>query len=93
MIDDRARVRAIFAAGVEAADPQAAVERHLADVADEPALIIAVGKAAIAMARAAMAAKAVTVAAARPDLAARAATAPIPSSCSQRAMPPVLSVQ
>jgi len=54
MTDDRARAKEIFAAGVAAADPQKAVARHLHDVAATPALIIAVGKAAIAMAKAAM---------------------------------------
>lgn len=51
--DDRARLRQIFAAGVAAADPARAVAPYLADIVS-PALIVAVGKAAGAMARAAL---------------------------------------
>lgn len=48
-----ARARAIWQAGVDAADPFAAVGRHLGDV-ETPALIVAIGKAATRMAEAAM---------------------------------------
>lgn len=51
-MDNRARARQIFDAGVAAADPEAAVTRHLSGPA--PALILAIGKAAGAMARAAL---------------------------------------
>ncbi|WP_108814799.1 glycerate kinase type-2 family protein [Loktanella sp. Alg231-35] len=54
MSDPRAEVLRIFQAGVAAADPVAAVVAHLDDV-DTPALIIAVGKAARLMAKAALA--------------------------------------
>ncbi len=54
MDERRDLARRIFAAGVIAADPVAAVTRHLDQVAD-PALIIAVGKAARGMAQAALA--------------------------------------
>ena len=50
----RHRLRTIFDAGVAAADPAAAVARHLPDVGP-PALIVAVGKAAVAMATPAVA--------------------------------------
>lgn len=53
MIDPRTTARMIFDAGVAAADPYAAVLRNLGKVA-EPALIIAVGKAAMRMAEAAL---------------------------------------
>jgi hydroxypyruvate reductase len=43
----------IFAAGLKAADPYRAVSDHLGDI-DEPALIIAIGKAAMRMAEAAL---------------------------------------
>lgn len=49
----RQHALALFQAGVAAADPYAAVERHIGKVA-RPALIIAVGKAAIRMAEAAL---------------------------------------
>ncbi|MEO1638877.1 MAG: DUF4147 domain-containing protein [Pseudomonadota bacterium] len=52
-MSDREEVRRIFNAGVAAADPVAAVARHL-DAVEEPALIIAVGKAARGMASAAL---------------------------------------
>ena len=51
--DKRAMVRRIFDAGVAAAEPGAAVARAL-DAVERPALIVAVGKAAGAMARAAL---------------------------------------
>ncbi|MFN3664247.1 glycerate kinase [Yoonia sp.] len=54
MNEMRSTARRIFDAGVQAADPVAAVTRHLDDLA-APALIIAVGKAARGMARAALA--------------------------------------
>lgn len=54
MNDLRAEALRIFGAGVAAADPFAAVTAHLGDVPD-PALIIAVGKAARLMAKAALA--------------------------------------
>ncbi len=54
MNDLRAEAVRIFGAGVAAADPIAAVTAHLGDVPD-PALIIAVGKAARLMAKAAQA--------------------------------------
>ncbi len=54
MVDPKAELRRIFDAGVAAADPYAAVSRHLGDVAP-PALIVAIGKAASLMAKAAMA--------------------------------------
>ncbi|WP_019953988.1 glycerate kinase type-2 family protein [Yoonia vestfoldensis] len=53
MDDRRDLARRIFAAGVMAADPVAAVTRHLDDIAT-PALTIAVGKAARGMAQAAL---------------------------------------
>lgn len=53
MTDNRTIVRQIFNAGVAAADPYGAVLRHLQAV-DDPRLIIAVGKAAIRMAEAAL---------------------------------------
>ena len=53
MNDTRARVLKIFDAGVKAADPYAAVSTTLDDV-PMPALIIAVGKAARLMAKAAL---------------------------------------
>ena len=53
MIDRRAEVRRIFEAGVAAADPARAVAAHVGDVS-APALIVAVGKAARLMARAAL---------------------------------------
>lgn len=49
----RDELMAVFTAGVAAADPYAAVSKHISDVAP-PALIIAVGKAAVQMARAAL---------------------------------------
>ena len=54
MNDLRAEAVRIFRAGVAAADPFAAITAHLDDVPD-PALIIAVGKAARLMAKAALA--------------------------------------
>ena len=54
MCDDRAEVLRIFQAGVKAADPVAAVAQVLDDV-PAPALIVAVGKAARLMAKAALA--------------------------------------
>ena len=54
MNDDRAEALRIFQAGVQAADPFAAVTGALDDI-DTPALIIAVGKAARLMAQAALA--------------------------------------
>ncbi len=54
MQDPRAEARRIFAAGVAAADPYAAVDGAL-DAVPQPALIIAVGKAARLMAKAAIA--------------------------------------
>lgn len=54
MDDASSTARRIFDAGVQAADPVAAVTRHLDDV-PAPALIIAVGKAAGGMAQAATA--------------------------------------
>ncbi len=54
MTDPRAEALRIFNAGVAAADPQAAVARALDDIA-APALIVAVGKAARLMAKAALA--------------------------------------
>ena len=53
MNDMRSTARRLFAAGVQAADPAAAVTRHLGDV-PAPALIVAVGKAARGMAQAAL---------------------------------------
>lgn len=53
MNDDRAEALRIFQAGVQAADPFAAVSETLDDV-DTPALIVAVGKAARLMAQAAL---------------------------------------
>jgi len=53
MIDARTTARMIFDAGVAAADPYAATLRNLAYVPD-PALIVAVGKAAMRMAEAAL---------------------------------------
>lgn len=53
MIDPRITARMIFDAGVAAADPYGATLRNLRDVPD-PALIIAVGKAAMRMAEAAL---------------------------------------
>ena len=53
MTEDRQRAKEIFAAGIAAANPEAAVQRHLSRIIDAPALIVAVGKAAVAMARAA----------------------------------------
>ena len=55
MTDLRAHARQIFTAGVVAADPRAAVARHIGEV-DQPALMIAVGKAGVQMAEAALAA-------------------------------------
>ena len=49
----RQKLREIFDAGVIAADPFQAVAGHLDDVA-QPALIVAVGKAARLMAKAAL---------------------------------------
>lgn len=49
----RTRAREIFQAGVRAADPYAAVSAHLDQVAP-PALIVAIGKAAMRMAEAAL---------------------------------------
>ncbi|WP_333712767.1 glycerate kinase type-2 family protein [Yoonia sp.] len=49
----RAEAKRIFAAGLKAADPYRAVVGHLGDV-EEPALIIAIGKAAMRMADAAL---------------------------------------
>ena len=54
MTDMRQKVQQIFEAGVQAADPVAAVTRHL-DQVTRPALIIAFGKAAHGMAAAALA--------------------------------------
>ncbi|WP_400082301.1 glycerate kinase [Yoonia sp. R78084] len=53
MKDDRAEVLRIFQAGVKAADPYLAVSEALEDVS-VPALIVAVGKAARSMAKAAL---------------------------------------
>lgn len=53
MTDTRALARQIFDAGVAAADPAAAVARHIGEVTS-PAQIIAVGKAAVQMAGAAL---------------------------------------
>ncbi|KQI72912.1 MOFRL domain-containing protein [Loktanella sp. 5RATIMAR09] len=53
MQDDRAEVRRIFEAGLRAADPYLAVLEALDDV-PVPALIVAVGKAARSMAKAAL---------------------------------------
>ncbi|MEL6571528.1 MAG: DUF4147 domain-containing protein [Pseudomonadota bacterium] len=53
MTDTRALARSIFDAGVAAADPAAAVARHIGDVTP-PTQIIAVGKAAVQMAGAAL---------------------------------------
>lgn len=53
MNDMRSTARRLFDAGVQAADPVAAVTRHLDDL-PEPALIVAVGKAARGMAQAAL---------------------------------------
>lgn len=53
MTDPRSQARQIFMAGVAAADPAAAVARHIAAVTP-PAQIIAVGKAAVQMAGAAL---------------------------------------
>ena len=55
MTDPRTTARALFTAGVAAADPAAAVTRHITAVTS-PAQIIAVGKAAVQMAGAALAA-------------------------------------
>lgn len=54
MTNPRELARQLFQAGVAAADPFAAVERQIGKV-EKPALIVAVGKAAIRMAQAAMA--------------------------------------
>ena len=54
MNDMRSTARRLFDAGVQAADPVAAVTRHL-DYLPAPALIVAVGKAARGMAQAALA--------------------------------------
>ncbi|SFS13714.1 glycerate kinase type-2 family protein [Yoonia litorea] len=54
MDNPRAAALRIFQAGVAAADPYAAVSRHLDDI-PSPALIVAIGKAAMRMAEAAMA--------------------------------------
>lgn len=54
MSDPRALAQQIFTAGVAAADPAAAVTAHIGQL-ERPALIVAVGKAAGAMARAALA--------------------------------------
>ncbi len=51
MTTPRVLARQIFDAGVAAADPTAAVQRHIRQINTKPALIIAVGKAAINMAR------------------------------------------
>ena len=53
MNDMRSTARRLFDAGVQAADPVAAVTRHLDDL-PAPALIVAVGKAARGMAQAAL---------------------------------------
>lgn len=53
MTHPRDATRQIFAAGVAAADPAAAVTRHI-DSVDRPDRIVAVGKAAVQMARAAL---------------------------------------
>ncbi len=53
MDDPRIDARRIFDAGVAAADPYAAVQRHL-DAVHDPSLIVAIGKAASLMAKAAM---------------------------------------
>lgn len=55
MTTPRVLARQIFDAGVAAADPTAAVQRHIGQINTKPALIIAVGKAAINMARPAIA--------------------------------------
>jgi len=55
MTTPRDRAKAIFAAGVAAADPTLAVQKHIGDVTETPALILAVGKAAGAMVGPAMA--------------------------------------
>ncbi|MEJ6398563.1 glycerate kinase type-2 family protein [Yoonia sp. 208BN28-4] len=54
MTTARNLARSLFDEGVAAADPAGAVARHLHDV-DPPALIVAVGKAALKMAEAALA--------------------------------------
>jgi hydroxypyruvate reductase len=51
MSDERQEVRRIFAAGVAAADPYAAVSKYISQV-DQPSGIVAVGKAAVQMTRA-----------------------------------------
>lgn len=53
MTTNRDRALRMFQAGVAAADPFAAVQRHIHSV-ERPALIVAVGKAAIRMAEAAL---------------------------------------
>lgn len=53
MTDVRDDLGTIFAAGVAAADPYLAVSKYISDV-PPPALIVAVGKAAVQMARAAL---------------------------------------
>ncbi len=53
MDDARKDARRIFDAGVAAADPYAAVLRHL-DAVPDPSLIVAIGKAATLMAKAAL---------------------------------------
>lgn len=55
MIPPRDHARQIFAAGVAAADPAAAVDRHIAQVS-RPDRIVAAGKAAVQMTGAALAA-------------------------------------
>ena len=53
MNDQRAQARAIFKAGVSAADPYECVFESLDHVPEKPTQIIAVGKAAVRMAAAA----------------------------------------
>lgn len=53
MTNIRHEVRRIFDAGVVAADPYAAVSKHISQI-DRPTQIVAVGKAAVQMARAAL---------------------------------------
>lgn len=53
-MDVRDQAKRVFLAGVAAADPYLAVSAHLKDVVETPHLIIAVGKAAMRMAEAAM---------------------------------------
>lgn len=54
MSDPRTTAKQIFDTGVSAADPYLRVKSYIDQVTDEPVLIIAVGKAAVMMARAAL---------------------------------------